>query len=354
VLTTEEPQITTPVDPTLLIEEARARQRQRQRRGAVILFGGIVLVAAAAWIAQWATGASGLRSSTFSPGSGSGPRRIAFSLFSAPTPGAPGQPDIYTMNSRHRDIRRLTHTGSAAFPAWSPDGTHIAFAWQSKQAPNGSVHGRLYVMNSDGSGRRLVAAAGWGSPAWSPDGSKIAFSRNYDIRPGRPVQNIYVVEPNGSGLHLLARNGLSPAWSPDGTTIAYSEWHENQASWIDVMNSDGTGRHRLARGYFPAWSPDGKTIAFLKDQVGEFSDQPGIWVHTQAVLMMNADGSDTRPLHIRSWVDCALQWSPGGQLAVSNPAGLFLVRLAGHVVTKLSSQDICGIAWQPAARPADR
>jgi Tol biopolymer transport system component len=255
-----------------------------------------------------------------------GAGRIAFSLFRAPT-----RADIYTINSRGGDIRRLTNgPGMEAFPAWSPDGTRIAFDWDGRGAASG-----IYVMNPDGSGQRLLANGDWGTPAWSPDGSKIAFQKV-----GRgDEQDIYVVERDGSGLHLLRRQGWSPSWSPDGTKIAYTENDR-----IYVMNSDGTGERLLAHGDFPAWSPDGKTIAFHNTRY--FVN------HTNPVWIMSTDGSDKRPLYVRAWEDCALAWSPGGELAVANPSGLFFVRLLGHVVTKVSGAHICGVTWQPAGRSA--
>jgi Tol biopolymer transport system component len=328
VLTTEEPQTTTSVDPTLLIEEARARQRQRHGRRVVVLSAAVVVVTLAVWIAHWASGlGNGGVESTPPPVTRTGPSRLAVSLFRAPT-----RADIYTMNSRGGDFRRLTKgRGMEAFPAWSPNGTRIAFDWQRGAAASG-----LYVMNTDGTGRRLIAPAQWGVPAWSPDGTKIAFTGSKDDR-------INVVNSDGTAERLLAR-GSWPAWSPDGTKIAYTE-NTGDPSWIYVMNADGTDQHRLARGYFPAWSPDGKTIAFV-----EYEQPKGLaraWVHTEPVWIMNTDGSDKRPLHVRTWVDCQLQWSPGGQLAVSNPAGLFLVRLHEHAVTKLSGAPICGVSWQP-------
>jgi Tol biopolymer transport system component len=263
-----------------------------------------------------------------------GPPRIAVSVFT----GFPGRADIYTMNSRGGDFRRLTKgPGDAAFPTWSPDGRRIAFNWTLHWASQGAARG-IYVMNADGSGRRLLARAGWGVPTWSPDGSRIAFWR---FIPGShrasPELGIYIVNAAGH-IRLVKRNAAFPAWSPDGSKIAYSENNR-----IYVMNPNGTGQRFLGRGYFPAWSPDGQTIAFLSPK------QSGN--HTNQVWIMNADGSDERPLHIRSWVDCELQWSPRGRLAVSNPAGLFLVRRQGHVLTKLSGRNICGVAWQPVGAP---
>jgi TolB protein len=266
-----------------------------------------------------------------------GPPRIAVSLFT----GFPGRAAIYTMNSRGGDMRRLTQgPGNAALPTWSPDGTRIAFDWTLHWASPGAARG-IYVMNADGSGQRLLAPAGWGgTPAWSPGGSKIAFW-TYD-RHGMP--GIYIVEQDGSGLHLVKRQGMFPSWSPDGAKIAYTSTKAGGGfGGIYVMNADGTDQHLLARrGYFPAWSPDGKTIAFL--------NQNGAWDHTNPVWLMNADGSDKRPLRIRSWEDCQPDWSPAGQVAVSNPAGLFLARPLGHAVTKLAGGHICGAAWQPVGR----
>ena len=61
-------------------------------------------------------------------------------------------------------------------PAFSPDGTKIAFV----SLENGAANPEIYVMDADGSGRtRLTTSAGNDfDPAWSPDGTKIAFMSN--------------------------------------------------------------------------------------------------------------------------------------------------------------------------------
>ena len=96
------------------------------------------------------------------------------------------------------------------------------------------------------------------SPAWSPDGTKIAFSSEGDI---------YVMNADGSAQTRLTRDAqydVFPDWSPDGSKIAVTGG-STATGFIDVINADGTGRTRLTHGgreYFPEWSPDGTKIAY--------------------------------------------------------------------------------------------
>ena len=61
---------------------------------------------------------------------------------------------------------RLTRDTDDSRPRWSPDAARIAFGHA----------GRLWVMNSDGTGRHAVASGPAGGAAWSPDGSRLAFA----------------------------------------------------------------------------------------------------------------------------------------------------------------------------------
>jgi len=116
-------------------------------------------------------------------------------------------------------------------------------------------------VNADGSGRsRLTTTGSELEPAWSPDGSKIAFRGIRDD--GFSV--IYTVNTDGTGLTLLTDTTLlqnfDPAWSPDGTKIAYTRGLADYD--IHVMNADGRWI-LFSSGGLRAVRPDGTDLTEL-------------------------------------------------------------------------------------------
>src|SRR6266511_1713409 len=105
------------------------------------------------------------------------------------------------------------------YPAWSPDGTRIAFMGQT---PEGTENYEIYVMNADGTGRRRLtdSPASDGFPSWSPDGTKIAFTSTRDdcsmseasdcktTGDIGPYHTLYVMNADGSGVLGHADRGL--------------------------------------------------------------------------------------------------------------------------------------------------
>jgi TolB protein len=184
-------------------------------------------------------------------------KRIAFQVIS-PVSGAF---QIRTINVDGTGERVLTEGGANA--AWSPDGSLIAFNTVDVKPDAG-----IYVINSDGTGLRLLLGTefedpGAGDyptdPAWSPDGKRIAFVRK-DIYWWKPWQ-VYTMNADGSSPRLLtsAPADQKPKWSPDGTMIAFGAFRN-----IGTMNADGSGfrLYSAQLGFEPDWSPDGKSLIY--------------------------------------------------------------------------------------------
>jgi hypothetical protein len=130
---------------------------------------------------------------------------------------------------------------------WSPNGRRIAFRCVSS-----SANDDICVVNTDGSGfvRLTSGPDSETNPAWSPDGSQIAFT-TWAGGTSMVPPSIAVMAPDGSGFRRITTGG-SPAWSPDGTRLVFEA--ENG---LFTVRLDGSDLKRLTSGKHtaPAWRP---------------------------------------------------------------------------------------------------
>ena len=248
-----------------------------------------------------------------------------------------GQSQVFLMSPDGSNIRKLTsYPSGATTPAWSPDGTKIAFYVYGTEAG-------YYVMNADGTDPQLVAPSPLDyQPAWSPDSTRLAYTA-----PGGNDPDIWIVDLGTGERRSLTGDSSgqesSPSWSPDGTRVAFeaiaAPIFDNDAD-VKVINVDGSGVTVLADGpgaqHAPSWSPDGTTIAFTADVDG----RPELW-------LMNADGSNTRPL---TGIGLAVRpsWSPDGtQIAFEDPYGkMGIVTIdSGEIITQLGPEGFGTPSW---------
>jgi TolB protein len=196
--------------------------------------------------------------------------------------GEDSSTEVFVMNGDGSGAHNVSHQKEADWgPSWSPDGKRVLWNCQRDL----TVGFQACVANPDGSALKTIRPQAWVEyPAWSPDGTKIAFMGQEAGASGDdPNYDIFVMNADGSGVRPLTDAPGSdgwPAWSPDGTRIAFSTTRNDCGNsdapdcrssgdigpfhelW--VMNADGSDQHRLSAsfGQFSSWSPDGSFIVF--------------------------------------------------------------------------------------------
>jgi hypothetical protein len=184
-------------------------------------------------------------------------------------------------------IMQVTADGTSSVrPAWSPDGTRVAF----QSTMNGTY--RVFTMAPDGSDRRLISQGDVDDrhPAWSPDGTKLAIDSGTEV-----VREIYIVDLAGGTRAQVTRLGAFasfPSWSPDGSKLSFY-LYKNGTLDVWTVAKDGSSATQITQQlasesksqctfacHAATWSPDGSRLAFAD------GDQTHVWT------MRADDGSD--------------------------------------------------------------
>ena len=225
----------------------------------------------------------------------------------------------------------VTNVGVKYTPSLSPDGQHLAFAWNGGAGP----HFNLYVklVGTEESLRLTKWASIDFNPVWSPDGRYIAFCR---ILKG--ATGIYVIPASG-GAERRVRSTLWEdqefyeifwvaghlSWSPDGKLLAYSDHaSRGEGASIFLLSLDSlevrrlTSPTRSSSDFNPEFSPDSQTLAFVR--VSQVSSVYAIPVSGGEEQRLISDNRSKR----------GLAWTPDGRnLVFANVDGLWKISLRG-------------------------
>jgi TolB protein len=233
-------------------------------------------------------------------------------------------------------------------PAWSPDGTRVAFQ------RSGPTEG-IWVLEVAAGTMAFVPHTDHGfQPAWSPDGGWLVFCRN-----GGGDAELWKVRADGQDLTQLTDNAADerePSWSPGGTRIAFTREGAGGTTSIMTLASGGGGEQAVtpAGGFdqAPDWSPDGKRIAFNRFLPGEGNRVFTVAPNGAALTQRTVGGGPT------GFNDVHPSWSPdgtriafarGGDQDDGLPFHIHTLTLASGKTTQVTSgrvQDLLP-AWQP-------
>lgn len=208
-----------------------------------------------------------------------------------------GNPEIYVMQEDGTGQKRLTfNTRKDSSPSISADGRKVAFISQFK---NGNlIVDHLCLVNSDGTRFKRLSTSTHDhlDPTFSPDGARLLYVvRNYDRNENTFDSEIHslnltsgnIIRLTGGSRRRFAAYDREPQVSPNGRKIAFFSMENSTIGklsitgiYIYVMNADGTGLRRLARGGGPQWNPTSDALVFFDSS---------IWT-------INADGTKLRDL----------------------------------------------------------
>jgi len=224
-------------------------------------------------------------------------------------------------------------------PAWSPDGTHLAYV--TFEPGHAAVYVQSLLTN-----QRMVVANFRGSnsaPAWSPDGQQLAIVLTRD-----GGSHIYLVKPDGSDLRRLTFGGTidtEPCFSPDGQSLIFAS---DRGGSVQVyrMPVDGGPAERLTfegkNNFSPRYSRDGKSFVFSQWNNGRFYIATEDFQSKQMQILTEG-GWEKKP-----------SFSPNGKLILfateSQGRGILAtVSSDGRVKQKMSTQagDIRDPMWGP-------
>jgi Tol biopolymer transport system component/DNA-binding winged helix-turn-helix (wHTH) protein len=259
-------------------------------------------------------------------------RHIAFSGLSHTGSGS-----IYVMSPDDLEVSQLTDTPGSAEdwgPAFSPDGSKLAFVRRSGEGPE-----QLMISTANGQNERVLAGdAGRvaGPPAWTSDGQSIVFASSREGNPS--LRKVSVDNGAVSSVAAAGENAWHPTTSRRGYRLAFQQIISGSS--IIGLNLDKAGSSEgqavvtssKGRNEGPQLSPDGQKMVFMSDRSG-----------TMEIWLSNADG--TSPLQLTALGSAGTpRWSPDGKLVAfdctaGGRAAIYVVPTAGGEARVLFRDD---------------
>jgi tricorn protease len=198
--------------------------------------------------------------------------------------------EVFTVPQEHGSIRNLTNTSGAAerFPAWSPNGQHIAYF------SDRTGEYELYIRSDYGKGPdKQITKNGRAfryRAVWSPDSKKIAFSDK--------TGSLFLVDVESGELSFVDKDEWylmqSYCWSADSRWLAYSKRLANAHSAIMIYDTQEQLVHQVTSDYYndahPIFDVEGKHLFFRSKRAFTpiYSDIDRTWIYANSTQVYAA------------------------------------------------------------------